>query len=209
MSGLNKRKVIAAVMAVMMVSGTGCVESDKEQKAAVSDQQTAVKDQDSAVQEQEAAVVTYTEEELGLRKVTLYTEETVVPDRGVYSAEDPGTSQTVERAFDNSPPVIPHVISDFLPVTRENNMCIGCHMPDVAEDMGAVPIPKSHLVNLRTGEDLKGELSGSRFNCLLCHAPQAEIPPLVKNSFQGGFRDETGRSRSNLIETLNEGASIE
>ncbi len=147
----------------------------------------------------------YTEEELGLRKSTLYNEESVKPSEGVFSTEGPGTGKTVERAFDNSPPVIPHDTANMLPITSTDNVCIGCHMPIVAKDVNATAIPKTHLTDPRTGKDLKGQLSGSRYNCTQCHVTQAEIPPLVKNSFKGGFRNKEGTSRSNLTDTLNDG----
>ena len=147
----------------------------------------------------------YTEEELGLRNVTLFNEDTVEPSLGVFSAEAPGTGKTVDRAFDNSPPLIPHDTADMLPITSEDNACAGCHMPANAEETGATPVPPTHLTDARTGKDLKGKLSGSQYICMLCHSPQAEISPLVKNSFKGGFRNKEGKSRSNLIDTFNEG----
>ncbi len=180
---LNLYKGIVAVAVILIASVVGC---------ATSVQKTAVK-------------ASYTEEELGLRKVTLYNEDSVSPDRGVFPTEDPGTGKTVARAFDNSPPVIPHGTVDMLPITNEDNACAGCHMPEDAEEMGATPVPQTHLTDLRTGKDLRGKLSGSRYGCTQCHATQAQIPPLVTNEFEGGFRNEEGRSRSNLIDTLNEG----
>ncbi len=147
----------------------------------------------------------YTEEELGLRKSTLYNEDSVKPSEGFFPTEGPGTGKTVERAFDNSPPVIPHDTANMLPITSAENACVECHMPVTAKDVGATPIPKTHLTDTRTGKDLKGKLSGSRYNCTQCHVTQAKIPPLVKNSFKGGFRNKEGKSSSNLIKTLNEG----
>jgi len=44
-----------------------------------------------------------------------------------------------------------------------------------------------------------------RFNCSQCHTPQADIDPLVESTFNGGFRDEAGKSGSNLLDTMNEG----
>ncbi len=183
----HRRAVAVAATVVMMVSLTGCAASSHPERAAVKQ---------------------YTEEELGLRKDTLYSEESVSPDRGVFPTESPGSGNTLERAFDNSPPMIPHDTTDLLPITAGNNMCVECHMPDMAESVGATPVPKSHLVDLRTGKDLEGKLSGSRYDCTLCHAPQAAIPAPVSNDFQGGFRDEQGKSRSNLADTLQEGVVV-
>ena len=89
-------------------------------------------------------------------------------------------------------------------------MCVTCHMPDVAKDVGSTPIPKSHLVDFRTGADLNGTLAEQRFNCTQCHVPQAQTNPLVKNNFKADFsRFSDANSTSNLIDTLNQGAEVE
>src|SRR5208282_5143783 len=93
-----------------------------------------------------------TEEELGIRKESLYDEEKVKPEHGEYTTIQPGKSKKIERAFENSPPLIPHDITGMLPINKSNNICMGCHMPDAAPGSGATSIPKSHLVNLATGE---------------------------------------------------------
>jgi len=178
MLNLNIKIKLAALMVFIIPLAVGCVPTTKK---------------------------SYTEEELGLRKSTLYNEESVKPSEGFFPTEGPGTGKTVERVFDNSPPVIPHDTANMLPITSADNACVGCHMPVAAKDIGATPISKTHLTDPRTGKDLKGKLSGSRYNCTQCHVTQAEIPPIVKNSFKGGFRNKEGTSRSNLIDTLNEG----
>ncbi|MFA5353023.1 MAG: nitrate reductase cytochrome c-type subunit [Thermodesulfovibrionales bacterium] len=149
------------------------------------------------------------EEDMGLRKEGIYQEETVQPKGGEYSKEAPGKSKRIQRSFDNSPPLIPHDLTGMLPIAETNNICLGCHMPDTAKAMGAIPIPKSHFVDFETHEDLKGKLDGKRYNCMQCHVPQADTAPPVGNVFKGGFRDKKGKSRSNLIDTLNEGVDGE
>lgn len=147
----------------------------------------------------------YTEEELGLRHETLYDENAAAPVHGEPIAEEPGTSSKIERAFENSPPLIPHDITGMLPIAREDNMCIGCHEPDHASAAGATPIPKSHFTDLDTGKDLGNTLDGKRYNCMQCHVIQTTIAPPVKNLFKGEFRSENDRHRSHLLDTLNEG----
>jgi cytochrome c-type protein NapB len=149
------------------------------------------------------------EEDLGIRKETIYNEETVKPEHGEYSPAAPGSSKKLERAFENSPPLIPHDITGMLPIAIAGNLCVGCHMPDEAKRSGATPIPKSHLMKLTTREDLHGKLDNERYNCMECHVPQVEITPPVKNTFKGGFKGNQGKSRSNLSDTLNEGVSAE
>ena len=151
----------------------------------------------------------YTEEELGLRQETLYDESTTVPAHGETTTKEPGESTKFERSFENSPPLIPHDINGMLPLEVTDHICMGCHMPEEVELSGATSIPKSHLVDLDTGEDLKGSLDGGRVNCLQCHVIQNILTPAVANVFKGEFRDEKGRYRSNLLDILNEGVEAE
>jgi len=153
----------------------------------------------------------YTEEELGLRKETLYDESATVPVHGELLNKEAGESARIERSFENSPPLIPHDITGLLPLRLpdSNNACLECHMPKDAVSMGATPIPLSHLVDLDSGKDLSGELDGSRYNCMQCHVKQTTLSPAVENIFKGEFRDEKGRYRSNLMEILNEGVEAE
>ena len=148
-----------------------------------------------------------TEDELGIRKESLYDEEKVKPVHGEYTTTQPGESKIIERAFENSPPLIPHDITGMLPIDKSNNTCMGCHMPEAAPGSGATAIPKSHLVNLQTGEYLKGKLDLMRYNCIQCHVQQVNLTPPVKNMFKSEFRYRQGETRSNLIDTLNEGVS--
>ncbi len=172
-----------------------------------------------------ASKPTISDAELGLRKGDVFSEEKVVADKTEYATTAPGTGVKYARSFENAPPMIPHDVTDFLPITKEYNACIGCHMPDVAPSMGATAVPKSHLVNLRPEhkmvkgtfkksadnmknevvvKDLHGELYQGRYNCSQCHAPQS-TGQLVENKFQADFRDESSKGSSNLLDSLNEG----
>jgi len=100
-----------------------------------------------------------TEEALGLRKTDLYSEDKVKPEPTDYKRPAPGQAPVFERAYVNAPPMIPHDVEGLLPITKDNNQCLGCHMPDVAKSMGATPIPPSHFTNYRPETVLKnGEL---------------------------------------------------
>ena len=46
-------------------------------------------------------------------------------------------------------------------------------------------------------------IAASRF--FPCHAPQADAPELVDNTFEPAFRDEKSRTSSDLLDKLNEG----
>jgi len=96
---------------------------------------------------------------LGLRKTSLFQEDNVAPPTVKNDRPAPGASQRFERAYVNAPPMIPHSVEGLLPITKDNNQCLGCHMPDVAKSMGATPIPATHFTNYRPETVLKnGEL---------------------------------------------------
>ncbi len=173
---------------------------------------------------------TMSEESIGLRKTDLYSENTTVADKTEYIKKAAGESQVIERAFENAPPMIPHDVEGMLPITTNNNSCTGCHTPGVAESMNATPIPKSHFTDFRPDTSLAKNgkivkagkvventsdiktvsktldtLSGSRFNCTLCHAPQSMATQAPKNEFEADFRGTDLNTKSNLIENINEG----
>ena len=173
------------------------------------------------------------EESLGLRKTNLYAEDKTEGVKTDYSRGAPGSGVKFERAFVNAPPMIPHDVEGLLPITKENNQCIGCHMPEVASSMGATPIPPSHFTNYRPVVEMKnGEvlhegkainkdipdtgaiktvahktdgLYQGRFNCSQCHAPQSKTDVEVANTFTPDFKDGKGKTVSNLLDTMNEG----
>jgi len=180
------------------------------------------------------------EESLGLRKTNLYSEDKVTPPPVKYTDAAPGTAKRFDRAYENAPPLIPHSVDGLLPITKNNNACLGCHMPDVAKSMGATPIPPSHFTNfrptttLKNGQFLKegktvgpdGQLGNvgdiklakakklthlyeGRYNCSQCHVPQANVKPLVKNTFQPEYRKANEKHKSNLIDVINEGVDIQ
>lgn len=89
-----------------------------------------------------------TEEMLGLRKTTLF-DEKVKPAEGKFDGKAPGTADRFQRAYVNAPPMIPHSVEGLLPITRNNNQCLGCHMPEVAPSVKATAIPASHFTDYR------------------------------------------------------------
>jgi len=165
-----------------------------------------------------------TEAALGLRKTDLYAEEAETEGMAAqYSTAAPGTSQRIERAFQDAPPMIPHSVEGLLPIKTGNNQCLGCHMPEVAPSVKAVAIPKSHFVDFRPKHKLEGQdftksidnykndvsikkldkLSMARFNCSQCHAPQSTGALAVSNTFEGGFSDKDGKSASVWYDNMN------
>jgi len=144
-----------------------------------------------------------TEEELGLRKTNLYTEKGTVGDKTMYGKTSAGQSKLIERAFENAPPMIPHDVTGMLPITTDNNSCVGCHDPASISYSKATPYPKSHMMDFRSQMNLN-RLSEQRFNCSQCHAPQS-TGQLVENEFEADFRKSGDKESSNLIKNLNEG----
>ena len=123
------------------------------------------------------------DEELGLRKADVITEQKVNLPPVKYTQESPGTGKVLPTSFPTAPPQIPHSVDGFVPITKDNNACLGCHSPAVAKSMGAVPIPDSHFIDPITGKKLS-KVAGARFMCTTCHAPQANAKPLVQNTFK-------------------------
>jgi len=149
------------------------------------------------------------EEEIGIRHETLYDETKAMPAHGEYGKAEPGKSKLLGRAFENSPPLIPHDLTGMLPIVETNNACLNCHMPEQAEVLGATPMPKSHFFDIDSGRDLKGALDGKRYPCMQCHVPQVNIPEAIKNTFRADFRSKKSKTSSNLLDTLNEGVKAD
>ena len=150
------------------------------------------------------------EDEIGLRQeTTVYDETKAMPAHGEYGKAEAGKSKPLGRAFENSPPLIPHDLTGMLPIAETNNACLNCHMPEEASAIGATPMPKSHFYDIDTGRDLKGQIDGKRYNCMQCHVPQVNLPEAIKNTFRADFRSKKSKTSSNLLDTLNEGVKAE
>jgi cytochrome c-type protein NapB len=120
---------------------------------------------------------------LGLSKTVIATEIDATPAVFEYGKGDPGSTVSLGASYLTAPPQIPHATADFMPITRDNNMCVACHnTPDMIGkklDKGmAIPAPRSHYVNNTN------ELYMGRWTCTQCHRPQAEVQPLVVNTYK-------------------------
>lgn len=146
------------------------------------------------------------DEEIGLRKTSLV-DENLELNAYEFSTTSAGESQRIERAYENAPPLIPHDVEGMTDITLSENMCLGCHMPEVAASVGATPIPKSHMYDLRNHKAIKEGISDSRYNCTQCHVPQANAKPLVHNNFSPVFKDEKEKFKSNLLDVIEEGVN--
>jgi len=203
MKTISKMTIGLATAALLLV---GCSETTKTEEAV------------SPTKEVKTITKTVTEASLGLRKTDLYSEDTTTGHKAVYSTTYTGSGHKIKRAFQDAPPMIPHDVVGLIPITINDNQCIGCHMPKEAKEMGmgATPIPSSHFLDMRpkhsfdgkqfkkTIDNMKNEvsikkgtkLSGARFNCTQCHAPQSGDDLAVENTFEADFTSTDGASKS-------------
>ena len=134
--------------------------------------------------------------EISLRKDSVLVTAKALP-AAIYAGKDPGENKRYARSFDIAPPMIPHALGYLgykMGKSIKGNECLECHLKG---DDGAPAVPISHRTESvmkafkRTaskngqvfgfgGQKEVKDLSGTRHNCLLCHAPQAtNLKPLV------------------------------
>ena len=49
------------------------------------------------------------------------------------------------------------------------------------------------------------KLNPARYNCTQCHVPQANVKPLVGNTFKPDFKNKEQMKRSNLLQVIDQG----
>jgi len=154
----------------------------------------------------------------------LLTDDADIVQMAVYPTTGEMESEGIERSFENSPPLIPHTIEGMFKITADENQCMMCHMPEKAGEKNAKPLPLTHFTDYRpviteegdlyivqadenevVASTTGGEINQAMFNCNLCHVPQAEVDPLVKNLFEADFRSASSKKGSNLSENIDEG----
>lgn len=105
------------------------------------------------------------------------------PDAKKYLGGKPGGQEKVARTYRDQPPVIPHAVENFDEITLEENQCLNCHSAETYQKKKAPKIGDSHFRD-REGKVL-ASTSALRHNCVQCHVPQVDAPPLVENDFKG------------------------
>lgn len=107
-----------------------------------------------------------------------------------FIATDPEEANTTfPTAFADAPPAIPHSIEDSGQITLKSNKCLKCHddqdLWDKDKDADEPSaMPESHYVDLRREPGVvTRNVIGSRYFCMQCHVPQAEVKLLVGNDF--------------------------
>lgn len=118
--------------------------------------------------------------QVGLRKASVF--DVVTPRPFGFEDASPGL-MIPPLPGSGMPPMISHPVEEYLPLTAKANECLDCH--DKPDRIGrpvaagkARPAPANHYVS----RDGARTLSGKQYNCMACHAPQAEVPPLVRNT---------------------------
>jgi cytochrome c-type protein NapB len=124
------------------------------------------------------------DKELGLSKTSVFD----VPSPPAWKAEDgaPGATPLPRRVSTEVPPVIPHGIADFPPITATQNTCLDCHgVPPPKKKGEATPLPASHYLDERRQPAKKGDkVAGARWVCVSCHVGRTDAPPLTGNGFK-------------------------
>jgi cytochrome c-type protein NapB len=109
-------------------------------------------------------------------------------DLPVYPDTPTGESALLPHDFPDAPPLIPHTVEDMYPITLDENECLDCHDPENAISKEDVPLPESHFQAAVMGKGGPGDpmiwvvkdykkikdVVGARYNCDMCHTPQAE-----------------------------------
>jgi cytochrome c-type protein NapB len=115
----------------------------------------------------------------------------------VYPDDAAGESLLLGRDFPDAPPQIPHSVEDMLPITSDDNECLQCHHPDNAVSEKDAPLPETHfeqaimakgkpgesMVWVVSGYQKAKDVVGSRYNCDMCHTPQAKNVETPKSTF--------------------------
>lgn len=109
------------------------------------------------------------------------------PEAKVYSTRTPGSAdaQLITRTFSTQPPLIPHTVEKYEPITADENACLECHISDELRGKKMPKMGKSHFST--TVKDAEGmpAVEMTRFQCNTCHVAQVDAKELVENTFVG------------------------
>jgi nitrate reductase (cytochrome), electron transfer subunit len=122
--------------------------------------------------------------DLGLSKASVF--DVPTPPAWQDEASAPGDQPPPPRIGRETPPVVPHAVGDFLPITTAQNLCVDCHVLAGPKKKGdPTPVPASHFVDQRRSPGTAGgKVAGARWVCISCHLPRTDAPPLVGSTFK-------------------------
>jgi cytochrome c-type protein NapB len=87
----------------------------------------------------------------------------------------------IQRTWAEQPPMVPHEVDKYA-ISIKNNGCLKCHSAATYEKEKSPKVGDSHFLSR---EDKRLErVSSRRWFCTQCHAPQADLTPLVENTFE-------------------------
>lgn len=116
--------------------------------------------------------------EIGLSKASVF--DVPTPEPVADALPEPGDAAPIARAFPGAPPEIPHAVTDLLPITRDENLCVDCHFVDPEDADGMPAIPRDHLIDWRNAPgEVRDEVAGARWVCTSCHVAPTGAEPLV------------------------------
>jgi cytochrome c-type protein NapB len=104
-----------------------------------------------------------------------------------YAEKVPGVGQPqlIARTFIGQPPMVPHTIEKYVPLTIEENACMECHQTADIRGQKIPQIGVSHYSKTVKTKAGKPALEMSRFQCDSCHVPQVDAKELVDSKFVG------------------------
>lgn len=109
------------------------------------------------------------------------------PEAKTYLQKVPGVGgqQLIVRTFVGQPPLVPHSIEKYVPLTADDNGCLECHVTDELRGQKMPKMSLSHFSTSLKESDGSAAVDMARFQCDSCHVPQVDAKPLVENRFVG------------------------
>lgn len=109
------------------------------------------------------------------------------PELKAYRDKTPGVGQPqlIARTFVGQPPLVPHSIDKYVPLTADENACLDCHLTDELRGQKVPRIGASHFSAAVKTAQGKPAVEMSRFQCDSCHVPQVDAKELVDSRFVG------------------------
>jgi len=164
------------------------------------------------------------DKEVANRGEALMKDEVEIGEMATYSNVAENKSESIDRSFENAPPLIPHTVKGMMVISKEHNLCLKCHMPDKAKTEKATPMPITHFTDYRPQIEEKDgvynvnakeneivsvstnkKVNMAQYNCNQCHVPQTNATVQIKNTFKPVFRNASNKNKSNLKDNISEG----
>ena len=116
--------------------------------------------------------------------------EDKAPGQKLYPERSPGTGspELIRRTFTEQPPLIPHAVEKYEPITLQANDCVDCHISDEFKGKKMPRMGDSHFSKTRKETDGSPAVDMVRWQCTGCHVPQVDAPALVENRFIGNIK---------------------